>query len=144
MTMRFMVMAKATADTEAGVIPATEEFAAMGAYQEELVRAGVLVDRGHGLKPSSAGVRVRFAGSERTVIDGPFAETKELIAGYSILEVSSLEEAIEWVRRSPAPAGEVEIRPVYGDEDFGDSATPELLEADARLRATVAEQHPTR
>jgi hypothetical protein len=146
MTMRFMVMVKATADSEAGVIPETEAFAAMGAYQEELLRAGILVDRGFGLKPSAAGARVRFSGNEKTVIDGPFAETKELVAGYSIIEVSSMEEAIEWVKRWPMPVeeSEIEIRPIYEDDDFGDNATPELREADARLQAIVAERHPKR
>ena len=143
--MRFMVMVKATEATEAGVLPKPEEFAAMGAYQEELVKAGVLVG-GDGLKPSSAGTRVRFAGDERTVIDGPFAETKELVAGYSILEVGSKDEVIEWVKRCPNTMPdeewEVEIRPVYGDEDFAEAATPEQRSADARLRATMAEQHP--
>lgn len=141
--MRFMVMVKATATSEAGVLPKTEDFVAMGAYQEELVKAGILLDRGHGLKPSSVGTRVRFSGDERTVIDGPFAETKELVAGYSILEVGSKEEVIEWVKRWPSPGEEceIEIRPVYEDADFGEAATPELREADARLRATVAEQH---
>ena len=141
--MRFMVMAKATAETEAGVIPPMEDFEAMLAYQEEMLAAGVLVDRGHGLKPSATGVRVRFSGSERTVIDGPFTETKELLVGYMILEVSSLEEAVEWVTRSPDVGGdgEVEIRPIYTDEDFGDSVTPEMAAADDRLQATVAERH---
>jgi hypothetical protein len=147
MTMRFMVMVKATATTEAGVLPKTEDFAAMGAYNEELVKAGVLRDAG-GLKPSSAGARVRFSGTERTVIDGPFTETKELVAGYPVLEVGSKEEVIEWVKRCPNTMPdeewEIEIRPFYEDDDFGDKATPELREADARLRATVAEQHPKR
>ena len=140
--MRFMVMAKATADSEAGVIPPMEDFEEMLAYQQEMLAAGVLVDRGHGLKPSSTGVRVRFSGSERTVIDGPFAETKELLVGYMILEVSSLEEAIEWVKRSPEVGGdsEVEIRPIYTDEDFGDSVTAEMAAADDELVATLAER----
>jgi len=109
-----------------------------------LVKAGILL-AADGLKPSSAGARVRFSGNERTVIDGPFAETKELVAGYSILEVGSKEEVIEWVKRCPntmpGEEWEIEIRPIYEDDDFGDNATPELREADARLRATVAEQH---
>jgi hypothetical protein len=145
MTMRFMVMVKATATTEAGVLPKTEDFAAMGAYQEEMVNAGILI-AGNGLKPSSAGARVRFSGNERTVIDGPFAETKELVAGYSILEVASKEEVLEWVKRCPNTMPdeewEIEIRPIYSDDDFGDAATPELRETDDRLRATAAEQHP--
>jgi hypothetical protein len=144
MTMRFMVLGKATATTEAGVVPKTEDFAAMGAYNEELVRAGILLTAG-GLKPSSAGARVRFSGNERTVIDGPFAETKELVAGYSILDVGSLEEAIEWVKRAPNTVPgeeyEIEIRPIYEADDFGDALTPELREAEARRRATAAEQH---
>ena len=145
--MRFMVMVKATASTEAGVLPKTEDFAAMGAYQEELVKAGILL-AGNGLKPSSAGARVRFSGNERTVIDGPFAESKELVAGYSILEVDSKEEVIEWVKRFPntmtTEEFEIEIRPLFEDGDFGDNETPELREADTRLRATVAEQHQNR
>jgi hypothetical protein len=145
MTMRFMVMIKATTSTEAGVLPKTEDFAAMSAYQEEMVNAGILI-AGNGLKPSSAGARVRFSGNERTVIDGPFAETKELVAGYSILEVASKEEVLEWVKRCPNTMPdeewEIEIRPIYSDDDFGDAATPELREIDDRLRATAAEQHP--
>jgi hypothetical protein len=144
--MRFMVMAKATASTEAGVLPEPEDFAAMLAYQQELVEAGVLVGGG-GLKPSSAGIRVRFSGTERTVVDGPFTETKELVAGWSILEVSSRDEVVEWVRRlpntTPDEEFEVEIRPIYEDDDFGDNAPPELREADARMRETAAEQHPS-
>jgi hypothetical protein len=142
--MRFMVMGKATATTEAGVLPKTEDFAAMGAYNEELVKAGILLAAG-GLKPSSAGARVRFSGNERTVIDGPFAETKELVAGYSILEVGSMEEVIEWVKRCPntmpGEEWEVEIRPIYEADDFGDALTPELRESEARRRAAAAEQH---
>jgi hypothetical protein len=144
MTMRFMVLGKATATTEAGVVPETEDFVAMSDYNEELVRAGVLLDAG-GLKPSSAGARVRFSGNERTVIDGPFAETKELVAGWSILEVGSLDEAIEWVKRSPNTMPdeefEIEIRPLMEPDDFGEALTPELREAQARRRATAAEQH---
>jgi hypothetical protein len=142
--MRFMVMVKATAASEAGVLPKSEDFAAMDAYMEELVKAGILL-AGGGLKPSSAGARVRFSGNELTVIDGPFAETKELVAGYSILEVGSMEEVIEWVKRSPntmpGEEWEIEIRPIYGADDFGDALTPELRESGTRLRATAAEQH---
>jgi hypothetical protein len=142
--MRFMVMVKATATSEAGVLPKSEDFAAMDAYMEELVKAGILL-AGGGLKPSSAGARVRFSGNELTVIDGPFAETKELVAGYSILEVGSMEEVIEWVKRSPnmmpGEEWEIEIRPIYGADDFGDALTPELRESGTRLRATAAEQH---
>lgn len=142
--MRFMVMVKATATSEAGVLPKSEDFAPMDAYMEELVKAGILL-AGGGLKPSSAGARVRFSGNELTVIDGPFAETKELVAGYSILEVGSMEEVIEWVKRSPnmmpGEEWEIEIRPIYGADDFGDALTPELRESGTRLRATAAEQH---
>ena len=142
--MRFMVMVKATATSEAGVLPNSEDFAAMDAYMEELVKAGILL-AGGGLKPSSAGARVRFSGNELTVIDGPFAETKELVAGYSILEVGSMEEVIEWVKRSPntmpGEEWEIEIRPIYGADDFGDALTPELRESGTRLRTTAAEQH---
>jgi hypothetical protein len=142
--MRFMVMVKATATSEAGVLPKSEDFAAMDAYMEELVKAGILL-AGGGLKPSSAGARVRFSGNELTVIDGPFAETKELVAGYSILEVGSMEEVIEWVKRSPnmmpGEEWEIEIRPIYRADDFGDALTPELRESGTRLRATAAEQH---
>ncbi|HST63782.1 MAG TPA: YciI family protein [Mycobacteriales bacterium] len=142
--MRFLVMGKATADTEAGVLPTTEELEAMGAYVQELAAAGILLAFG-GLRPSSAGARVRFSGGEPTVLDGPFAETKELVAGYMILEVSSTEEVIEWVKRSPmADGAEMEIRPLFEDGDFGDNETPEQREADTRLRAAVAEQHPGR
>ena len=125
--MRFMVLGKATASTEAGVLPSTEALAAMEAYNEELVKAGILV-AGAGLKPSSAGVRVRFSGDQRTVIDGPFAETKELVAGYTILEVGSMEEVIEWVKRCPNlvpdEETEIEIRPIFRADDFGEALTP--------------------
>ena len=145
--MRFMVMVKATATSEAGTIPSPEDFAAMGAYNEELVRAGVLL-AADGLKPSSAGARVRFSGSDRTVLDGPFAATSELVAGYWILQAASMAEVLDWVKRCPNPMpgedSEIEIRPIYSDDDFGENATPELREADARMRATVAEQHPDR
>jgi hypothetical protein len=144
MTMRFMVLGKATAATEAGVLPETEAFAAMDAYNEELVKAGILLAAG-GLKPSSAGARVRFSGNQRTVIDGPFAETKELVAGWSILEVGSMEEVIEWVKRcpntTPDEEWEMEIRPIFEADDFGDALTPELRASQDRRRATAAEQH---
>ncbi|MCP2267892.1 YciI family protein [Actinokineospora diospyrosa] len=127
--MRFMVIGKATAESEAGVLPSTEAMVAMGRYNEELVKAGVLLSA-DGLHPSSRGARVHFDGDDRTVVDGPFAETKELIAGYSILEVASLEEAIEWVKRAPNVAdgqvGEVEIRRIFTAEDFAEVATPEV------------------
>ena len=125
--MRFMVMVKATKDSEAGVMPDEKLLAAMGQYNEELVKAGIML-AGEGLHPSSKGVRVRFSGDKRTVIDGPFTETKELIAGFTIIQVESLEEAIEWVKRAPnlSPNGEaeVEIRKLMDIEDFGESFTP--------------------
>jgi hypothetical protein len=132
--MRVMVLGKATEDTERGVLPTTEEFAEMEAFNEELVKAGVLL-AGDGLKPSSAGKRVAFdeKGSS-SVLDGPFAETKELVAGYAIWEVSSLDEALQWVRRAPIRNGVVEIRPFYTAEDFGEALTPEPREAGVRLR----------
>jgi hypothetical protein len=139
--MRVMVMVKATKETEAGQLPTTEEIAAMGQFNEELAKAGVLL-AGEGLQPSSKGVRVRFSGSKRTVIDGPFAETKELIAGFWIWQVKSMAEAVEWVKRCPNPTGtesEIEVRPVLEAEDFGEALTPELREREERLRARVAE-----
>jgi hypothetical protein len=138
--MRFMVMVKATKDSEAGVMPSTEMLTAMGKYNEELVKAGVLL-AGEGLHPSSKGVRVRFSGKERTVVDGPFTETKELVAGFWIFQVRSKEEAIEWVKRCPNPMpgdSEIEIRQVFEAEDFGAELTPELREQEARLRAQGA------
>ena len=135
--MKFMVIVKATAASEAGVLPSAELLTAMGKYNEELVKAGVML-AGEGLHPSSKGVRVRFKGDTRTVIDGPFAETKELIAGFWLFQVRSKEEAIEWVRRCPNPAdgeSEIEIRQVFAPEDFGENLTPELREQEARLRA---------
>lgn len=132
------------ASSRASSLSARQDFAAMGAYNEELVKAGILL-AADGLKPSSAGARVRFSGNERTVIDGPFAETKELVAGFWILEVGSKEEVIEWVKRCPNPMpgeeSEIEIRPFYEADDFGDALTPELREFAARLEATAAEQH---
>src|SRR5919204_1304713 len=140
--MRFMVMVKATKETEAGVLPSTELLAAMGKYNEELVKAGVML-AGEGLHPSSKGARVRFSGDKRTVIDGPFAETKELIAGFWILQVKSREEAIEWVKRCPNPMpgeSEIEIRQVMEADDLGEAFTPELREQEERLRAQVADK----
>jgi hypothetical protein len=131
-----MVMVKGNEDTEAGVMPSEELLAAMGRYNEELVKAGVLL-AGEGLHPTSKGARVRFSGSERTVIDGPFTEAKELIAGFWLIQVKSREEAIEWVKRIPNPTGdesEVELRQVFEMDDFGDELTPELREQEARLR----------
>ena len=139
--MRFMVIVKANEDSENGVMPTEAELAEMGAYNEELVKAGVML-AGEGLHPSSKGARVRFdkdGGS--TVIDGPFAETKELVAGFWILEVSSREEVLEWVRKAPFRDGEVEVRQVFSAEDFGDAYTPELRAQEDRMRETVAAQH---
>jgi hypothetical protein len=135
--MRFMLIVKADKDTEAGVLPSTELLSQMGKYNEELVRAGVLL-AAEGLHPSSRGARVRFSGEKRSVIDGPFAETKELIAGFWLIQVTSREEAIEWVKRCPNPTnsgGEIEIRQVFEMEDFGSQLTPELIEQEKRLRA---------
>jgi hypothetical protein len=137
--MRFMVMVKATDESEAGVMPSEELLTEMGKYNEELVKAGVML-AGEGLHPSSKGARVRFSGKERTVIDGPFAETKELVAGFWLIQVKSKEEAIEWVKRCPNPMNEdseIEIRQVFETEDFGDELTPELRDQEARLRAQV-------
>ena len=139
--MRFMVIVKADQDTENGVMPTEAELAEMGAYNEELVKAGVML-AGEGLHPSSKGARVRFdKDGKTTVVDGPFAETKELIAGFWILEVSSREEVIEWVRKAPFKDDEIEIRQVFSADDFGDAMTPELREQEDRLRATVEAQH---
>jgi hypothetical protein len=134
--MRFMVIVKATKDSEAGVMPSEELLTAMMKYNEELVKAGIML-AGDGLQPSSKGARVQFDGPKRTVVDGPFAETKELVAGYWIWQVRSLDEAIEWVKRCPNPMpgpSEIEIRPLYEMEDFGDLVTPEVREQEARLR----------
>ena len=140
--MRFMIIVKATRDSEAGVMPSTELLAAMGKYNEELVKAGIML-AGEGLHPSSNGARVRFSDKQRTVIDGPFAETKELIAGYWLWQVKSREEAIEWVKRCPNPMpgdSEIEIRQIFESDDFGAEFTPELREQEERLRAQVAGQ----
>jgi hypothetical protein len=137
--MRVMVLIKATEESEAGVMPSQELLTEMGNFNEELVKAGVML-AGDGLHPSSKGVRVAFSGGERKVIDGPFAETKELLAGYWVWQVRSLDEAIEWVRRMPNPTGQdgvVEIRPVFEADDFGDEFTPESREQEARLRRQV-------
>lgn len=137
--MRFMVIVKATEESEAGVMPSTELLTEMGKYNEELVKAGVML-AGEGLQPSSKGARVRFSGKTRTVIDGPFAETKELIAGYWLWQVKSKEEAIEWVKRCPNPMSgesEIEIRQVLEADDFGAEFTPELREQEERLRIKV-------
>ena len=135
--MRFMIIVKATEDSEAGVMPDEKLLTDMGRYNEELVRAGVML-AGEGLHPSSKGARVRFSGARRTVTDGPFAETKELIAGFWLWQVKSMEEAIEWVKRCPNPMpgdSEIEIRPVFEAEDFGEEFTPELRAQEERQRA---------
>jgi hypothetical protein len=140
MAMRFMVMVKATKDSEAGIMPSEQLLADMGKYNEELVKAGIML-AGEGLHPSSKGARVRFSGKQRTVLDGPFAETKELVAGYWLWEVKSLAEAIEWVKRCPNPMpgdSEIEIRQVFEAEDFGAEFTPELREQEERLREQIA------
>jgi len=133
--MKVMVMVKATEESEAGVMPTEELLAAMTAYNEELVKAGIMLS-GEGLKPSSAGARVHFSGKSRSVIDGPFAETKELVAGFWMWEVGSLQEAIEWVKKCPNPMSgpsDIEIRPLFSAEDFGEIMTPELQEREQRL-----------
>jgi hypothetical protein len=138
--MRFMLLLKADKNTEAGVLPSTELLAAMGKYNEELVKAGVML-AGEGLQPSSKGARVKFSGKKRTVIDGPFAETKELIAGFWLIQVKSKAEAIEWVKRCPNPLegeAEIEIRQVFEAADFGEAFTPELREQEERLAAQIA------
>ena len=138
--MRVMVLVKADKNSEAGMMPDEKMLTEMGAFNEELVKAGIMVE-GEGLKPSSAGARVRFNGKNRTVIDGPFAETKELVAGYWIWKVKSLAEAIEWVKRCPNPMpgeSEIEIRPIFEAEDFGAEFTPALREQEERLRAEIA------
>ena len=138
--MRFMVMVKANADSEAGVMPSQELLAAMGKYNDELVKAGVLL-AAEGLQPSSRGARVKFSGTKRTVIDGPFAETRELVAGFWLIQVKSKSEAIEWVKRCPNPMegdSEIEIRQVFEAEDFGAELTPELREQEERQRAALS------
>ena len=138
--MRFMIIVKATKDSEAGAMPDEKLLARMAEYHEELAKAGVLLDAS-GLQPTSKGARVKFSGAKRTVIDGPFAEVKELIAGFWLIEAKSKEEAIEWVKRVPNPTGEeseIEIRQVFEAEDFGPEFTPELREQEAQLRAQTA------
>ena len=141
--MRFMVFVKANKDSEAGVLPDEKLLTEMGKFNEELVKAGVML-AGEGLQPTSKGKRVRFSGERRTVIDGPFAETKELIAGFWIWQVKSMEEAIEWVKRSPNPfpdsESEIEIRQIFEADDFGAEFTPELREQEERLRQQVEKQ----
>ena len=140
--MRFMIIVRADKNSEAGVLPSEELLTEMGRYNEELVKAGVLL-AGEGLHPSSKGARVRFSGRQRTVVDGPFTEAKELIAGFWLIQVKSMDEAIEWVKRCPNPMegeSEIEIRQVFEAEDFGPELTPELREAEERLRAQLAER----
>ena len=139
--MKVMVIVKASKASEAGQMPSQQLLSDMGKFNEELVKAGIML-AGEGLQPSSKGARVRFSGKNRTVIDGPFAETKEVIAGFWLWKVTSFQEALDWVKRCPNPheeEGEIEIRPLFEIEDFGDAATPEIRERDARLRAQVAE-----
>ena len=131
--MRFMVLVKANKDSEKGVLPSEKDLTEMGRFNEELVKAGVML-AGEGLQASSKGARVRFDGKKRTVIDGPFAETKELVAGFWIWQCRSKEEAIEWLKRAPFQEGEVEIRQIFESEDFGDALTPEVRELEDRLR----------
>jgi hypothetical protein len=140
--MRFMVLVKANKDSEAGVLPDNKLLTEMGKYNEELAKAGVLL-AGEGLQPSSKGARVKFSGGRRTVVDGPFAETKELIAGFWLWQVKSMDEAIEWAKRCPFPAegeAEIEIRQVFEADDFGAELTPELRDQAERLRMQLAEQ----
>jgi hypothetical protein len=135
--MRFMVLVKADKNSEAGVLPSREMLAEMGKFNEELVKAGVML-AGEGLQASSKGARVKFSGKKRTVIDGPFSETKELVAGFWLWQVRSREEAIEWLKRAPFDDAEVELRQVFEAEDFGEEFTPELREQEERLRKEVA------
>lgn len=138
--MRVMVIVKATEDSEAGRLPSEEMMLAMGRFNEELVKAGIML-AGDGLHPSSRGKRVRFSGRERTVIDGPFAEARELVAGFWIWQVRSLEEAVEWVKRCPNPMptdSEIEIRPIFEAEDFGEAYTPEVASQEQRIRAAMS------
>jgi hypothetical protein len=140
MTMRFMVIVKANKDSEAGVMPSTELLTAMGKFNEEMVKAGVML-AGEGLHPSSNGARIKYSGKNRTVTTGPFAATNELVAGFWLIQVKSRDEAIEWMKRAPFDGGsEIEIRQVFDTEDFGEALTPELREQETRLRAQVAKQ----
>jgi hypothetical protein len=134
--MRVMVLVKASPESEAGEMPGEDLLSPMTDFNEELVKAGVML-AGEGLHPSSKGARVAFSGTERKVIDGPFAETKELVAGYWVWQVKSLDEAVEWLKRAPFQEGEVEIRPVFEDDDFGDEFTPELREREAKMREQI-------
>lgn len=134
--MRVMVLVKASEESEAGILPSTELLAEMGKFNEELVRAGVML-AGEGLHPTRKGKRVRFSGAKREVIDGPFTETKELVAGFWLWQVRSMDEAVEWLKRAPFKDGEVEIRPVFEADDFGEAYTPELREQEERLRSQI-------
>lgn len=136
--MRFMMLVKASEESEAGVLPSEHDFAEMGKYNEQLVKAGVLLAL-DGLQPSSKGARVQFSGGKPTVIDGPFTETKELIAGFWLIQVRSKDEALEWARRVPFVDGEVEVRQVFDMEDFGEAATPEIREQEKRIGEQLAE-----
>ncbi len=139
--MRFMVIVKASEDSENGVLPTEQQLTEMAAYNEKLVKAGIML-AGEGLHPSSKGARVRFdKEGNATVVDGPFAETKELVAGFWILEVSSREEVLEWIKKAPFRDSEVEVRQVFADDDFGDAFTPELREKENQMREAVAAQH---
>jgi hypothetical protein len=141
--MKVMVIVKASKDSEAGVMPSTQLLSDMGKFNEELVKAGILL-AADGLQPSSKGVRVRFSGKNRSVTDGPFAETKELIAGYWIWQVKSMEEAVAWVKRCPNPMNDdsdIEIRPFFSPEDFGEAFTPELKKQEERMRSEVKKYH---
>ena len=140
--MRVVVFVKANQDTEAGVMPSEQLLAEMGKYNEELVKAGIMLD-GQGLHPSSKGARIKFSGPKRTVVDGPFTETKELIAGYWIWQVRSMDEAIEWAKRCPNPTGAesvLEIRPIFEAEDFGKEFTPELRAQESRIREQITKK----
>ncbi len=143
MNMKVMVIVKATENSEAGIMPSEKLLADMGNYNEELVKAGIMLD-GEGLHPSSKGKRIKFSGGKRTVVDGPFAETKELVAGYWVWQVRSMEEAVEWARRCPDPMpgedAELEIRPIFDADDFGKEFTPELRAQEERLRREVERQ----
>jgi hypothetical protein len=140
--MRFMVIVKANKDSEAGIMPSTEMLAAMGKFNEELVKAGVM-QAGEGLQPSSKGARIRFTGKAPQVIDGPFTETKELVAGFWLITVKSRDEAIQWMKRAPFAAGdEIEIRQIFEMEDFGEVMTPELRQQETRLRAESEKRKP--
>jgi len=141
--MRFMVIVKATRESEAGVMPSEKLLAEMGKFNEEMARAGIML-AGEGLQPSSKGARIRFSGNQRTVIDGPFSETKELVAGFWIIQVKSKQEAIEWMKRCPNPhpgESEIEIRQVFEAEDFGNEYTPELREQEERIRREIEKKN---